>query len=215
MASFSLLLVDRDATPLADALERLVPGLSVTACTSLVAARAHLTGSTFGAVLAEYDMPDGAALSMLELSVTVPPLWIRAHTELRAEEASGAGAMGIVAARDARVLGPFVAWNAGLSEVASAPAETDPEPPTPEASARDLERVRGELGRITHALNNPLAVISGNAQLSRELIATTPGDPMVASSLADIETAAGEFGALIEEINELRRSLAPPPPQVG
>ena len=223
MASFALLLIDRDAAPLAEALQRDVPGLSVTPCTSLVAARAHLVGSRFGAILAEYDLPDGPALSLLELPVTIPPLWVRAGSALRAEEALRDGAIGFVAGPDARALGPFVAWHAGLSELvaplAEAVAEEEEEEPAsdpmPEATALYLERVRGELGRITHALNNPLAVISGNVQLARELIVAAPEDPMVSSSLEDIQTAAKELGALIEDINELRRSLAPPPPELG
>ncbi|OZC01913.1 histidine kinase dimerization/phospho-acceptor domain-containing protein [Rubricoccus marinus] len=226
MASFALLLIDRDAAPLAEALQRDVPGLSVTPCTSLVAARAHLVGSRFGAILAEYDLPDGPALSLLELPVTIPPLWVRAGSALRAEEALRDGAVGFVAGPDARALGPFVAWHAGLSELVAPLAESEgadeaggdegaSDEQMPEATALYLERVRGELGRITHALNNPLAVISGNVQLARELIVAAPEDPMVSSSLEDIQTAAKELGALIEDINELRRSLAPPPPELG
>ncbi len=48
-----------------------------------------------------------------------------------------------------------------------------------EGGREALEHVRGELSRVAHALNNPLAVISGNAQLGREMATATGADESV------------------------------------
>ena len=71
-----------------------------------------------------------------------------------------------------------------------------------------LVPIQAEMSRITHALNNPLAVIAGNAQLLGELIRVAPEDEMVPSSLDDIAAASGELVALVDEVNALRRTIA-------
>ncbi|MEL6614606.1 MAG: histidine kinase dimerization/phospho-acceptor domain-containing protein [Bacteroidota bacterium] len=221
---FSLLFLDADAVRLGGPLSQAVAGLRVTPCTSLVAARAHLSGTAFDAILAAADLPDGPAISLLDGPLALPPMLVRAASDARATEAEAAGArLGFVDAGDPRVLGALVAWSFGLhapdddalaSGAPEASGETDPDPTVgasaPEA-ATDVQAVLGpirdEMSRITHDLNNPLAVIAGNVQLVRELMAVAPEDEMIPTSVADIGIAAGELVALVDQITALRRQI--------
>ena len=91
--------------------------------------------------------------------------------------------------------------------------EADPRAaaPSPDASSdraeavRRLRSLRAEIDRVAHDLNNPVAVILGNAQLARELGAAAGLDPAVAGSLDDIETAAGQLAERARELGALRR----------
>lgn len=202
MSDPSLLLVHPDAAALAEAMQRAVPTLTATPATSLRAARAHLVGSSFDAVLALAHLPDGPSASLLELDIHVPPLLVVARSEEEREEAERAGAaFSFVADSEPVVLAAVAAWHLGA----------EPDPPgarggdVPPASA--MQDVSDELARFTHAINNPLAVVVGNAQLVRELYGLAPDDEMIPSSLSDIETAAREIVALVEEVQALRRRI--------
>ena len=76
-----------------------------------------------------------------------------------------------------------------------------------EAAAPVLGEIREELSRVAHALNNPLAVIAGNAQLALELARATPTDETVVESLDAIHKAAGELEALFAEVAGLRARI--------
>ena len=70
--------------------------------------------------------------------------------------------------------------------------------------AEALEAVRAELGRVAHALNNPLAVIAGNAQLAGEVARAVPTDETIADALRAIGDAAAELEALFADVAGLR-----------
>lgn len=80
-----------------------------------------------------------------------------------------------------------------------------------EASAADVQRTLGELraemSRVAHALNNPLSVITGNAQLGREMATALGVDEDVVGAFDQIQLAADELGALFREVAELRRRI--------
>ena len=67
-----------------------------------------------------------------------------------------------------------------------------------------LKAIRGELGRVAHALNNPLAVIAGNAQLGLEVARATGADESVVESFETIGMAAADLGRLFSEVGGLR-----------
>ena len=67
-----------------------------------------------------------------------------------------------------------------------------------------LEDLKAELGRVAHALNNPLAVITGNAQLGLELADALAVDESVTESLRNIAEAAGDLEDLFGEVAALR-----------
>ena len=69
-------------------------------------------------------------------------------------------------------------------------------------AARRLAALRAEIDRVAHDLNNPVAVILGNAQLARALAPDLPDD--VAAALADIEEAAGVLADRARALGALR-----------
>lgn len=207
---FSLLLLDADAARIGGPLSETVAGLRVTPCTSLVAARAHLSGTTFDAILAASTLPDGPATSLLDGPLALPPTLVRAPNDVLAAEAEAAGAhLGFVGADDPRVLGAVVAWAFDLyaSGSESPPPEASGEPEAASDAQAVLTPIRDEMSRIAHDLNNPLAVISGNVQLVRELLSVAPDDEMIPASIADIGIAAGELVALVDQVTALRRQI--------
>lgn len=59
------------------------------------------------------------------------------------------------------------------------------------------------LTRVTHDINNPLAIISGNAQLLMELSRALNLDPDVAKPIQDIEEASHRLANMVEQLNAL------------
>ena len=70
-----------------------------------------------------------------------------------------------------------------------------------------LLEVRDELSRVAHALNNPLAVIAGNAQLAVEMAQAVTTDETIVESLDAIVKAASELEALFGEVAGLRARI--------
>lgn len=80
--------------------------------------------------------------------------------------------------------------------------------PSAPADVREaLASVRDEIGRVVHALNNPLAVIVGNAQLAQELARAVETDPTIVGAIDDIAHAGEELGRLFDRIRDLRASV--------
>ncbi|HIG76204.1 MAG TPA: hypothetical protein EYQ24_16985 [Bacteroidetes bacterium] len=206
MPTLRLLLAHPDADALAPAMEAAAAGLAVTPCDTLVAARAHLVGTGFDGVLAADTLSDGPTASLLELDVHVPPFLVRVDDATAQAEAERAGAaLAFVAAPDPRVLAAIALWRLEPTVEAS-----DPSPAAPAEAAGQSEALRevsNELAHITHSLNNPLAVIVGNAQLARELYAAAPEDAMLGESLVDMEAAAKELISLVEDVQAIRRRI--------
>ena len=68
----------------------------------------------------------------------------------------------------------------------------------------ELRALRDDLGRVAHTVNNPLAVIAGNAQLGIELAAALGTDESVVEALQNIAEAASDLADLFGEIAALR-----------
>jgi signal transduction histidine kinase len=113
------------------------------------------------------------------------------------------GGEAIGALRDVLGLSTRVDSVAGPDEVAERFAEAGGAE-SGEDPVAALESIRGELGRIAHALNNPLAVIAGNAQLGLEMARATGADESVAEALESIGAAATKLEGLFSEISGLR-----------
>ena len=77
----------------------------------------------------------------------------------------------------------------------------------PGDSQAALDEVAGELSRVAHALNNPLAVISGNAQLGLEMARATAADEMVVEALQSIAEAATRLEGLFSDVAALRARI--------
>ncbi|PAP77189.1 histidine kinase dimerization/phospho-acceptor domain-containing protein [Rubrivirga marina] len=114
------------------------------------------------------------------------------------------GAEAIGALRDVLGLSTQIRSVGGPDEVAHWLAEEGEVARGGEDLVATLNALRGELGRVAHALNNPLAVIAGNAQLGLEMARATGADESVTEALETIGTAAGELERLFSEISGLR-----------
>ena len=79
--------------------------------------------------------------------------------------------------------------------------------PSADAVREALVGLRGELSRVAHALNNPLSVIAGNAQLGLEVGTALGVDPDVTRAFAEIQTAAADLGDLFGEVAALRARI--------
>ena len=121
------------------------------------------------------------------------------------------GAEAIGALRDVLGLATPVETVADADAVARRLGAAPPAPSAPAASGGGdgLARVRDELSRVAHALNNPLAVIAGNAQLGIEMARATGADETVIDALDQIQAAAGELEALFGEVAGLRALVGP------
>lgn len=113
------------------------------------------------------------------------------------------GAEAIGALRDVLGLSTRVETVAGPGEVAERLAEADGGT-NGEDPVEALEALRGELSRVAHALNNPLAVIAGNAQLGLEMAKATGADASVTDAFETIGAAASRLEALFAEVGGLR-----------
>ena len=172
----SVLLVHPDAESWA---EDLHVTYEVATTASAKSARAYLAGTAFDLILVGPDVEGaeaiGALRDVLGLETAIEPV---------ADAAALAERLGAT--------GP------------EAPASTSDAAPAPSASGRGLGHVASELSRVAHALNNPLAVIAGNAQLALEMAGPLGTDDAITESLRAIGQAADELEALFAEVSALR-----------
>lgn len=74
---------------------------------------------------------------------------------------------------------------------------------TQDGDAGSRSDLQVALTRATHDINNPLAIISGNAQLLMELSRALDLDPDVAKPIQDIEEASQRLAVMVERLNAL------------
>jgi signal transduction histidine kinase len=205
-----VLLVDPDASRLAPEVESAEPRLRITPAHGLAEARAHLSGTSFDAIVAAADLPDGNPLRLFELGIVLPPVALRAETQEKANEAERAGArVAFAGVPNPRVIAAVASWMGGGAREAPPREASGDAGAAPEAGPLSslLPPIRDAMARVVHEINNPLAVIAGNAQLARELLAAAPDDPMLPDALRDIEAAATDVAALMSEVTSVRRQV--------
>jgi signal transduction histidine kinase len=157
-----------------------IPGLRVTRCTRLDEARAHLSTGYFRAVVATHILPDGQAAELVDY---IRRIGVSAELILPTYPAtSGETLLDHVSARVSRAL--------------AGPDEND--------LRHQLEELARDVSRLGHDLNNPLSVISGNAQLLAELARMVDVDPMLARPIQDIEEASRQLAALVGRLAEIK-----------
>lgn len=206
------LFVSPDAEQFCEKLEGILPGVNLTYATSVMAARAHMAGTPFDVVVVDSAVAEDAA-AWIALVETASDLKSSRHVlaiapgDVAAEQARAAGANeAFVHPVPADVIADHVVHALGLSlfdgiSGDGALAETV------EAANDDLEAIREELGRMAHALNNPLAVIHGNAQYVLELAQALELDDCVVAPLRDIEEAGSQLATLFRAIGDLRHRI--------
>jgi len=74
---------------------------------------------------------------------------------------------------------------------------------SPDAQVSTEVDLQVALRRVTHDINNPLSIISGNAQLLLELARVLDLDPDVAKPIRDIEEASHRLANMVSRLNSL------------
>lgn len=69
------------------------------------------------------------------------------------------------------------------------------------------EEIREVISSVYHALNNPLSIISGNAQFLLELSQEEELDDQFVSSARDIQEASQRMSESLQRLTRLRDSL--------
>ena len=79
-------------------------------------------------------------------------------------------------------------------------------------NSNPLVSLRMSIAEVAHEINNPLAIISGNAQLLLELVRMMDLDADVAKPIRDIEEASRRLAASVGRLNAIRESICEDPP---
>lgn len=69
------------------------------------------------------------------------------------------------------------------------------------------EEAREALSQVYHDLNNPLSIISGNAQFLLEISKDADVDDAFVTSIEDIREAADRMAEALRELMELREEM--------
>ncbi len=146
----------------------------VTTAETAQAARAYLAGTAFDLVLVGEGVEGAEAIAALR------------------------DVLGLSTTVETVADGAAVARRLGTAPPAAAPTAAA------SGAGAGLGHVRDELGRVAHALNNPLAVIAGNAQLGLELAGALGTDEALVEVLQSIQAASAELEALFSEVAALR-----------
>lgn len=75
-----------------------------------------------------------------------------------------------------------------------------------EADPHQLQEV---LSRVYHDINNPLAIISGNAQLLLEMVHLMDLDDQLVEPIEDIEEASRRLNESLGDLERLQNELPP------
>ena len=207
---FRLLFVDEDDRRAQQVVQTLrgAPSVAdVERAQTLAEACARLRQAPCEMALVTDEMPDGDCLDFLgfvrqqALDLPVVVLARQRHQEV-ALAALKAGASDYFHASGEHPL-------AGLPAVLDAARRRHAEARSAriESQLRLVETLRGALGHIKHEINNPLAIISGNAQLLIELARTMELDDDLAKPMHDIEEASRRLAGIVEQLSDLRSLL--------
>ena len=71
----------------------------------------------------------------------------------------------------------------------------------------DVEHVNELLSQVIHDINNPLAVISGNAQFLTEMSEVMPLEPVMLKALDDINEAVLTLNERLAQLLQLSTAL--------
>ncbi|WP_022835428.1 histidine kinase dimerization/phospho-acceptor domain-containing protein [Salisaeta longa] len=77
----------------------------------------------------------------------------------------------------------------------------------PDASENEEVNIEEQLATVYHDLNNPLSIISGNAQFLLELCREADLDEQFVRSVEDIQEAADRMGTSLQRLMQIRKDL--------
>lgn len=225
--SITVLLVEPDdvlAEAMQQHLPQRLPNVAVTRCSTLASARAYLSGNPFDAVLMAHELPDGSGLDLLDLRATLgleSYFFVRTNGDSTIADVSKAAmkagatacfvltpgavpeceSLDAVASEMSRLMGMADDPN---TEVEGAEASQL----SAEAAIAMLEELRAEAGAVAHAINNPLTVITGNAQFLMEVARTEQSDSPIVGPIEDINAATQQLSEALARLSALRERIA-------
>ena len=215
-ASFRLLIVEDDDTEalrIEQALQQETPVADPYRARSVAEARRLLSETVFEATLVTHELPDGDCFDVLDfilesaLQLPVVVLTRYGHEDV-AVSAMKAGASDCIRKeldhRHLEVLPIRLQEAMHRQHVMQQFAE--------QRRRRDqlrlIETVRSTVANVKHEINNPLAIISGNAQLLLELAHLMDLDEELVKPIRDIEEASLRIGQSLEKLNSIKDLVA-------
>ena len=215
-APFRLLIVeedDTDALRIEQALQQETPGADPHRARTVAEARTFLSEMVFEATLVNHELPDGDCFDVLDfilksaLQLPVVVLTRYGHEDL-AISAMKAGASDCIRKeldhRHLEVLPMRLQEAMHRHHVMQQFVE--------QTRRRDqmklIETVRSAMANVKHEINNPLAIISGNAQLLLELAGQIDLDEELVKPIRDIEEASLRITESLEKLNSIKDLIA-------
>ncbi len=213
-ARYFLLLVEAgESTEVEQALLGSDVAFHVTRVENIAGALASLRKAHFDLALTDHQLPDGTSLDLLEAlrrnERRIPPVIVHAVSggEELAVSVMKAGAADFLSGDlDVQALPER------LSEmIRGRSADRNRENRmTLEEAAKLLESIRVNLSRVNHDINNPLSIISGNAQLLLELAYAMDLQDDLVQPIRDIEEASRRIADLLHKLVVLRDRIPRP-----
>lgn len=209
-ASFRLLIVEDDDTEalrIEQALEQETPVAESYRARSVAEARRLLSEAVFEVTLVSHELPDGDCFdvldfileSALELPVVVLTPYGNEEVVVSAMKAGASDCIG--KALDHRHLeGLPLRLQEAMHLFAEQKHRRD--------QLKLIETVRSTVANVKHEINNPLAIISGNAQLLLELARLMDLDEEIVKPIRDIEEASQRIGQSLEKLNHINDLVA-------
>ena len=209
-ALFRLLIVEDDDTEalrIEQALQQETPVADSYRARSVAEARRLLSEAVFEATLVTHELPDGDSFDVLEfilesaLQLPVVVLTRYGHEDV-VVSAMKAGASDCIRKElDHRHL-----------EVLPMRLQEAMQQFVEQRRRRDqlklIETVRSTVANVKHEINNPLAIISGNAQLLLELARLMDLDEELVKPIRDIEEASLRIDQSLEKLNSIKELIA-------
>lgn len=213
---YRLLLVegqDADALMIEQALQQENPAVDLHRACTIAEAHRLLSEVEFEAVLVDHELPDGDCFDffdmLVEAAILLPVVVLMpyGHEDV-AVSAMKAGASDCIRKeldhRHLEVLPIRLQEAMHRQHVMQQFAE--------QRRRRDqlklIETVRSTVANVKHEINNPLAIISGNAQLLLELAHLMDLDEELVKPIRDIEEASLRIGQSLEKLNSIKDLVA-------
>jgi len=203
-AGLTVLLVESDPER-ADRIEQAldgVPGLRVVHAPTVAAARQRLDAEAVDVVLTRPDLSDGTADDLVG---TMPVA--RAIPVIRLLDAPAGPDMSGDRIRLDTLRHPERELPFKLLEIMRAHQQEQQDRARIEELETLLRQVRTRVSAVYHEINNPLAIISGNAQLLIELARVMEIDPTLLQPIEDIEQASQRLADLLQPLAAIRDTL--------
>ncbi|MEM6644847.1 MAG: histidine kinase dimerization/phospho-acceptor domain-containing protein [Bacteroidota bacterium] len=199
------------AADLSGVLERALPTVSATVVPAMSEAHVFLSASAFDAVFLVASAPDAwddeAHDAFIRQWVDQVPMVLvipEASTRV-AVEALRAGFVDVLERADLS----RSAAEIGMRILAALQQRSPEGGKNEQALTERLAEIRAKASKVHHDVNNPLAIISGNAQLFLELASILGADEDLVQPVRDIEAASVRMADLLHGLMDIKQLTSP------